>query len=153
MKKNIFIIISVCTVLISGCSNDKSTVQSPQSISDGENTISYYDKSDTESFLNFRKEVITNEDGLIRSFNINSSYIVTYKGISVGDSISKVEDYYEYEYAMNDKMYSVLFNGSTEVNPTETDKDDSWIWINYTYDNDKITNISIYDVKYGREMR
>lgn len=50
-------------------------------------------------------------------------------------------------------MYSVLFNGSTEVNPTETDKDDSWIWINYTYDNDKITDISIYDVKYGREMR
>lgn len=128
-------------------------VQSPQSISDGENAISYYDKSDTESFLDFKNEVIANEDGIIRCFNINSSDIITYKGISVRDNISKVEDYYEYEYAIGDTKYSVLFNGSTEVNPTETDKDDSWIWINYTYDNDKITNISIYDVKYGREMR
>lgn len=45
-------------------------------------------------------------------------------------------------------MYSALFNDSTEEN-----KDDSWLWINYTYENNKITNISIYDVKYRREMK
>lgn len=118
----------------------------------GEKTISYYDTSDENSFSDFEDEIISNEDGLIRCFNISSSDIVTYKGISVGDDISKVKDVFEYEYAMSDEIYSVLFNDSTEKNPAE-DKEDSWLWINYTYENNEITSISIYDVKYGREMR
>lgn len=93
------------------------------------------------------------KNDIIRAFTIFDSSVTTFKSISVGDSITKVEDSFEYEYAMGDTMYSVLFDNSTEINPTEEDKDDSWLWINYTYDDDKITSISIYDVKYGRKMQ
>ena len=48
----------------------------------------------------------------------------------------------------------MLFNDKEEIAPTSEDKEDNYIWISYTFDDkDIITEISIYDVKYGREMK
>ena len=47
----------------------------------------------------------------------------------------------------------VIFNGTIEEDPTNQNKQDSWIWINYITDGSQITKVQIYDVKFGREMR
>ena len=47
----------------------------------------------------------------------------------------------------------VIFNNNVEEDPTNQNKEDNWIWINYITDGSQITQIQIYDVKYGREMR
>lgn len=47
----------------------------------------------------------------------------------------------------------VFFAGETEQDPANPSKEDSWIWITYFTDGDKITSIQIYDVKYGSELR
>lgn len=153
MRKNMFVVIGICATLLSGCSKNVQSISLPCEIANNNSTISYNDNRDSKSFSEFSNIIITDNEGNIRSFNIDSSDIQTYKDISVGDDIKKIEDSFEYEYAIRDNTYSVLFNDSTEENPTEENKDDSWLWINYTYDNNKITNIYIYDVKYGREMR
>lgn len=143
----------ICIISISGCSKNVRSVSLPHEIANDNSTISYNDNENSNEFSEFSDIIIADDEGNIRSFNINSSNIKTYKNISVGDNISKVKELFEYEYAMDDNMYSVLLNDSKEENPIDVNKEDSWIWINYTCNNDIITNISIYDVKYGREMR
>uniref|UniRef100_UPI00155EB572 hypothetical protein n=1 Tax=Acetivibrio ethanolgignens TaxID=290052 RepID=UPI00155EB572 len=67
-------------------------------------------------------------------------------------TLNKIEDNFSYEYKSGDN-YMVIFNNNVEENPTNQNKEDSWIWINYITDGSQITQIQIYDVKYGREMR
>lgn len=154
MKRKIAVMLIItCTLLMNGCTDSTASVSTPDEISDGESIISYNDNKESDDFQSFQQYVTTNDDGDIRNINISSSNINTYKNICVGDDITKVEDLFSYEYEMSDTIYSVLFDGTKEINPTEEDKGDSWIWINYIYENNKITSISIYDVKYGREMQ
>ena len=50
-------------------------------------------------------------------------------------------------------MYSVLFNGNIEEDPTNPNMEDSWIWITYFTDDSQITAIQISDVLFGSELR
>ncbi len=47
----------------------------------------------------------------------------------------------------------VLFANETEQDPTNPDKEDTWIWIIYYTDDSKITSMQIYNVKYGSKLR
>ena len=68
------------------------------------------------------------------------------------DKINLIEDAFAYEYKIDNK-YMVIFNGTIEEDPTNQNKQDDWLWINYITDGSQITKIQIYDVKFGREMR
>ena len=89
---------------------------------------------------------------MIRCISVANKTVKTYKGISVGDNINKIENIFSCEYKVGDN-YMVIFNNNVEEDPTNQNKEDNWIWINYITDGSQITQIQIYDVKYGREMR
>ena len=97
--------------------------------------------------------IVTDEDNKIRCISINDSKVITYGQIAVGDSIKKVINTFDNEYKMSDNSYCVLFNGNQEEDPTNTQKENSWIWINYLVDDGNIVRILIYDVEFGINSR
>ena len=98
-------------------------------------------------------DIIVNEDGFVRAIDVVDPEVRTYKDIAVGDNISKMTDAFKHEFPFEDTVYSVLMNGDTEVDPRLQENEDSWLWINYKYENDIITKITIYDVQYGKKLR
>ena len=157
--------------LLSGCSQSKSeevSVNNPYEIAKGSTTLSYYDTEDNIGIDGFNILDLTPEnvigiqnqnenriiikDGIIRCIYIVDKDILTYNDISVGDSIDKIENNYEYEYKTG-SCYNVVFNGIIEDDLTNQNKEDDWIGITYFTDGSKITSIQIHDVKYGREMQ
>lgn len=170
MKKHFLHFIALL-FLLSGCSQSKSeeiSVNNPYEIAKGATTLSYYDTEDNISIDGFKILDLTPEnvigiqnqnenriiikDGIIRCIYIVDKDISTYNDISVGDSIDKIENNYEYEYKTG-SYYNVVFNGNIEDNLTNQNKEDNWICITYFTDGSKITSIQIYDVKYGSELR
>lgn len=163
-----FVIISL---LLTGCSSGKEqNIDNPCEIAKGSSILSYYDSTDKISkddfdildlepenvigIANRNKNCVIIKDNVIRCFYIVDDNIVTYKQISVGDSVDKVKDTFEHEGEMPDhKTYSVIFNGTMEEDPANQNKQDNWVWINYITDGSQITQILIYDVKYGRELK
>jgi hypothetical protein len=138
-----------------GCSsNEKDTsisINNPYEIAVEDEILSYYDTNIPSAFSSEKYDIIQN-DNKIRSISLTDSNAITYNNISVGDNISKIKDSFSYEYNSGN-IYMVLFNGTNEEDPMNADKEDSWIWINYITDEEKITSIQIYDVKYGKEAR
>ncbi len=167
MKKHFFFLITLLFVL-SGCSKNDSKeiiINNPYEIAKGETTLSYYDTEDNididgfnvientiQNFQDKNNNIIVNDDGVIRCITIVDDTVKTFKSISSGDSIDKIEDSFEYEYKTA-SYYNVVFNGNIEEDVTNQDKEDNWIWITYYIDDEKVTSIQIYDVKYGREMK
>lgn len=154
MNKKILAILSWC-LLLTACSNtNKSEIklETPYSILYEDTFFNYYDTQDTLNSTIDTSNIIFNDTGFIRAITITNSDFMTYPNISVGDDKSKIEETFEFEYE-NKNSYMVLFDGITEINPTIDEKGDNWIWITYNIEDDKISQISIYDVKYGREMR
>lgn len=157
--------------LLSGCSQskpEKISVNNPYEIAKGATTLSYYDTEDNISIDGFKVLDLTPEnvigiqnqnenriiikDGIIRCIYIVDKDVLTYYQISVGDSIDKIEDNYEYEYKTG-SYYNVVFNGNIEDDLANKNKEDNWICITYYTDNNIITSIQIFDVKYGREAQ
>lgn len=170
MKKHFLPFISLL-FLLSGCSQNKSeeiSVNNPYEIAKGSTTLSYYDTEEDISVEGFNildlnpenvigiqnqnENRIIIKDGIIRCIYIVDKDISTYNDISVGDSTEKIEESFDNEY-QNGNNYMVLFAGETEQDPANPSKEDSWIWITYFTNGDKITSIQIYDVKYGSELR
>lgn len=165
-KRSLLILISF--FFLSGCSQSNSIenrVLHPYEIVRGTSALSYYDTEDDihidgfnvlennlQNFQDKNNNIIVNDDGMIRCITITDAAVKTYRSISVGDSVDKIEDTFEYESEFNN-YYSVLFNGSTEENPADQDREDNWILINYFTDGSHITAIKICDVKYGREFQ
>lgn len=170
MKKRYLLLIT-SLFLISGCSQSKSNeinVNNPYEVAKGTSILSYYDTEENINLDGF--EILKNEpsnvigicnqsdnriivnNGTIRSIYIVDENIITYKGISVGDSIDKIENTFEHEYKIND-YYKVIFNNNIEEDPANPNKEDAWIWIAYYTDGSKITSILIYDVLYGSELK
>ena len=167
MKKYLFTFI-VISFLLTGCSSkteaQETTVNNPYEISIDNEILSYYENKDdvpksfevlniSESNLqNDSDNVLVNNENSIRCISITNKNVITYNKISVGDKIGLIEDAFTYEYKIDNK-YMVIFNGTIEEDPTNQNKQDSWLWINYITDGSRITKIQIYDVKFGREMR
>ena len=152
MKKilPIFVALSLC---FTGCASQKETksvdINNPHEIIINGEILSYYDEIPLDT--NNAYELSTNENK-IRSITIKDSSVSTYKDISVGDSITKIIESFEHEYNIGEN-YMVIFNNGIEEEPTNQNKEDNWLWINYITDGKNITQIQIYDVKYGFEMR
>lgn len=169
MKKYLYSF-AVILVLLTGCSQPKvqeTTVSNPYEILVENELLSYYDAKDDINVEHFivsdnvsdmvggsdkADTIIVNEDGSIRCISITSELIKTYNQISVGDSVTKITEAFENEYQSGNN-YMVIFDGSTEEEPTNQDKNDDWIWINYITDGSYITQIQIYDVKFGAKMK
>lgn len=170
MKKH-FLLLIVLLFLLSGCSQNKSeeiSVNNPYEIVKGTSVLSYYDTEDNISIDGFNivennlqnsqdknDNIIVNDDGAIRCITIADDTVKTFREISVGDSIDKIEESFDYEYHheyQNGSSYMVLFADKSEQDPTDSNKEDTWIWITYHTDGDKITLIKIYDVLYGSKL-
>lgn len=163
MKKYFLILIAL--LFLSGCSQ---SADNPYEVAKGTSILSYYDTEDSVSIDGFtildykssntikireqNKDCIIVRDGRIRCIYIVDEDIVTYKGISVGDNIDKLEDIFSNVYQL-ENIYYVFFNNNTEEDPDNQNKEDSLIWIAYFTDDSQITAIQIYDDLYGRELR
>lgn len=160
VKKH-FLILIVLLFLLSGCSKEIS-VNKPYEIVKGTSTLSYFDtednisidgfniiENDIQDFENINDNIIVNDDGVIRCITIVSDTVKTFQSISVGDSIDKIEETFDYERRYSND-YIVFFADDKEEDSAIQNKEDSWIWITYRTDGSKITSIMIYDVKYGR---
>ena len=147
--------------LLSGCSKEIS-VNKPYEIVKGTSTLSYFDtednisiddfniiENDIQDFEDINDNIIVNDDEVIRCITIVSDTVKTFQSISVGDSIDKIEDTFDYERRYTND-YIVFFADDKEEDSAIQNKEDSWIWITYRTDGSKITSIMIYDVKYGR---
>lgn len=147
--------------LLSGCSKEIS-VNKPYEIVKGTSTLSYFDtednisiddfniiENDIQDFEDINDNIIVNDDEVIRCITIVSDTVKTFQSISVGDSIDKIEDTFDYERRYTND-YIVFFVDDKEEDSAIQNKEDSWIWITYRTDGSKITSIMIFDVKYGR---
>ena len=47
----------------------------------------------------------------------------------------------------------IIFNEKFQEQPVDQNKEDNWLWINYTTNGSQITQIQLYDVKFSKEMR
>ena len=167
MKKYLFTFI-VISFLLTGCSSkteaQEMTINNPYEISIGNDILSYYGNKDdipksfdvlnisASNLQNDGNNILVNDENSIRCISITNEDVITYKQISVGDGISLIEDTFIHEYKIENK-YIVIFNGNTEEDPTNQNKEDSWILINYITNGSQITKIQIYDVKFGSKMR
>lgn len=166
MKKFLFSFITIA-FLFTGCSkteNTETTINNPYEIAINNETLSYYGNKDdipksfeildisASNLQNDSNNILINNENSIRCISVTNKDVITYNQISVGDDISLIEDTFVNEYKMDNK-YMVIFNGTTEEKPTNQNKEDDWIWINYITDGSEITKIQIYDVKFGKEMR
>ena len=146
--------------LLSGCSKEIS-VNKPYEIVKGTSTLSYFDtednisiddfniiENDIQDFEDINDNIIVNDDEVIRCITIVSDTVKTFQSISVGDSIDKIEDTFDYERRYTND-YIVFFADDKEEDSAIQNKEDSWIWITYRTDGSKITSIMIFDVKYG----
>lgn len=167
MKKR-FLLLITSLFLLSGCSHGESNetrVNNPYEIAKDTSTLSYYDTEDNiaidgfsilennlQNFQDKNNNIIVNDNGAIRCITVVDDTIKTFQSISVGDGIDKIEESFNNEYQSGDN-YMVLFADNTEEDPTNQNKEDTWIWIIYYTDGSKITSIQIYDVLYGREVK
>ena len=167
MKKYLFTFIAI-SFLLTGCSSkteiQEITINNPYEVAINNEILSYYGNKDdipkyfnvldvsTNNLQNNSNNILVNDENSIRCISVTNEDVITYNQISVGDNISLIEDTFMHEYKIEDK-YIVIFNGNTEEDPTNQNKEDSWILINYITNGSQITKIQIYDVKFGSEMR
>lgn len=163
-----FLLFITLLFLLTGCAEKQSNVNgvdNPYEIKCNNQILSYYDTKDQiridnfnilennlQNFWSENNSIFVNQDGIIRCISIMDANVVTYKSISVGDNIKKIEESFE-NVGTFQNTYTVLFNGNSEEDSSNQSKGDDWLWINYITDGSKITQIQIYDVQYGREMR
>ena len=167
--KKCFAAFMISLIFLTGCSSEKeqsTTISNPYEILVKGEMLSYYDteaqidKDEFDVFDNGLKGVLNgtnntiviDRDKNIRCIIITDSEITTYKQIAVGDSVEKVLDTFDDVNKVRD-AYFVLFNGTQEQDPMSEIKDDSWILINYWTEDETITRIVIYDVKYSKTMQ
>ena len=166
MKKYILTLI-IIPFLLTGCSKQKEQeiiIENPYEISVNNEILSYYSTQDgipselkilDTSISNAQDKtnnnVLINSDGEIRCISIIDNTVNTYKQISVGDDIDKVENSFEYEIESN-KSYLIKFDKYFQEISLD-DSDETFFTITYFTNNNKITRILISDIKYANELR
>lgn len=165
MKKYFFTMI-IISFLLTGCNEIKKQEIpiNPYEIAIKNKILSYYDIKENvpntfnvldislDNIQNINNNILIDTDGNIRYISIINNDIITYNNISVGNKINKIEDNFLYEYKSGNN-YMVIFNKNSEEQSINQNKKDDWFWINYITDGTKITQIQLYDVKFGNEMK
>lgn len=153
MKKILYFINTIIlSIFLLGCNKEINTDTSINA-----NQISYHGKILTYNTTNIDDDFFTdgidffiNKDNQIRSIKITNQTVKTYKNISVGDPVSKTQSSYNYEEKIGNIIF-VTINGDTEI-PTDSEKPDDAIYINYVCKNNTIESITIFDNKYAIKM-
>ncbi len=154
--------------LLSGCSHGEVVVNNPYEVAKGASILSYYDTEDNISIDSFKvlewgaesligltkqyENCIIVREGQIRYISIIDEDIVTYKQISVGDDIDKIEKAFSQIDQYHD-IYTVFFNDEMKEDTANLDREDTWISISYLTDGEKIIKISISDIKFARKLQ
>ena len=166
--KKLLVLILLLSLSLCGCSQKQSnlTESNPYEIIVNGDTLSYYDDKSNFERCGFevlnnalkslqlkQNNIFVNKEEHIRNIVVVDENIITYKGISVGDSVSKISNNFKYENSLGNN-YSVLFDKTIEINPKDKSvKQDVFIWINYITNGKTIKKITICDVLYGKELR
>ena len=148
MKKTSLLLL-LSMLAASGCG--KSGLAAGQ-ISYSGKTLTYGENKVDDAFFTDGVELTLNNDNEVRSITITNKDVKTYKDISVGDKIEKVQFDYNFEHEMGNNIF-VTIDGDKEIDPETENKSEDTIYINYYYDNDTITKIAIYDATYATTMR
>lgn len=166
--KKILLVFTMAALLLCACS--KKGINDPSELSVKDKIIQYSDTketvddllgdSDKSEILHYDSyiyddalEIIYDEKDNIRYIKITDKSVTTYKDISVGDSINKVAEEFDYEQINGSRGY-VLFNGNEEEDQTSRDRKDDWIFITYNIDDfDEIEEIYICDIKFAKFMK
>lgn len=166
MKKWFISFIAISSILLTGCSKNKEIANNPYEIIIGNEILSYYNQKEDipeniivksiSEYVSTRQNtndniIFINEDGHIRMISIIDDSIITYKGIKVGDDISKVIDEFDYEYQYGKKAYAygVVFDGNIEKQHNDENTEDNWIDITYFVEDSKIIKIKINDFHFS----
>lgn len=146
------VFVGILILCLSGCGGG-SSANAPDVISLDGKSISYYDSSTKipDEFWDEDVDFRVNSDNEIRLITIKSSDVETYNGISVGDSISKVESKYKYESKF-DYIVNVAFKGNKEIKVGTQEATSEYICVSYVFDKStkKITTIMISDGLYAK---
>ncbi len=146
-KPRLLLLLSVLAIL--GCG--KAELEAGQ-ISYSGKTLTYGENKVDDVFFTDGVELTSNTDNEVRSITITNKEVKTYKNISVGDKIEKVQSDYNYENEIGNTIL-VTIDDDKEIDPETENKPEDTIYINYYYDNDTITKIAIYDAIYAVTMR
>lgn len=97
--------------------------------------MSYYDTEDSididgfnvlenslRNSLDKNNNIIVNDSGAIRCITVVDDTVKTFRSISTGDEIAKIEETYSNEYKIGNN-YMVLFNDDTEEDPASQKKE------------------------------
>ena len=95
--------------------------------------------------------IVSKDEDEIRSFCTRDNSVVTYKGISVGDKVSVVEDAFSYEQGIGES-YNVYFDGTMEVDIEEHGYEDELIVLYYYVEDGVIEEIYVMDGLFGMTM-
>jgi len=121
---------------------------SPDTIFFKGSSLSYSSRKIPNKFFDADIRFVLNKNNEIRCIYIKSKDIVTFKGISVGDSINKAEAAYKYEDKTANTL-SVAFNGLHEIDlPTHKSTGNCTRIIYYVNSDGKIEKIQICDNLY-----
>lgn len=170
MKKRLVGFFMICIgMMIAGCGqsdNNRGNALGPSQMKCGDTVLTYNETyTETEgvevtdylikiSLLELENAVILGENGEIRVLYTENDSATTYRNIRVGDDVDKIKDTFEYEYEYKDGVqYWVMFDGETEVVPTNTEAEDDWLVLIYTCEDDRINSIMIYDNGYAKTMK
>ena len=161
----------VSLFLLSGCVKTN-TVNNPYEIQYRGQMLSYYDTKDQINIENFNiidsikkydynnNNIFINSQGIIRFISIKDRNVKTYKSISVGDNIEKLQksfENFENIAVIHDSGpyidYRILFDENNFLKDQKIQNPkDNWIYINYTTDGTYITKIMISDVKFASKL-
>lgn len=109
--KKISLLLLLSMLAASGCG--KSGLAAGQ-ISYSGKTLTYGENKVDDVFFTDGVELTLNNENEIRSITITNKDVKTYKDISVGDKIEKVQFNYNYENEMGDNIF-VTINGDKEI--------------------------------------
>ena len=147
--KKIYPLVLALTLMLIGCGGSSLNA----------NQIKYKDKiltygtSDIDDvFFDGGIDLKLNDSNDVRSIAITNKDVTTFNGISVGDKITKVQSDYKYETEVGN-IISVTISDNKEIDALNDDKPEGTIYINYSYSDDTVEKIQIYDRTYAEKMK
>lgn len=147
--KKIYPLVLALTLMLIGCGGSSLNA----------NQIKYKDKiltygtSDIDDvFFDGGIDLKLNDSNEVRSIAITNKDVTTFNGISVGDKITKVQSDYKYETEVGNTI-SVTISDNKEIDALNDDKPEGTIYINYSYSDDTVEKIQIYDRTYAEKMK
>ena len=133
---------------------------SPKEISLGNDVLIYNSKEIPDVFWKENVELRIGNENQVRMIRIEDENIETYRGISVGDPVSRIESSYLFEHQVQN-MYMVYFSEEGEIDIESVDGkfDNEWMTITYICDeinsltSGHIEAIVISDCKYNKYIK